>query len=69
MPVQKWDVSLSRISKDSGTIQVALPAIVARALLEKGYNRAEVTVTEDGILIMPYKSEGPKKDSSIDLPF
>lgn len=53
--VQEWDVSLTRTTKaEGGPIQVALPSVVARELRERGFTRAKVRLTDDGILVVPY---------------
>lgn len=52
----EWDVGL-RVANRSGTMEVTIPKPVARSLVERGYTRARITVTEEGILVAPYKGE------------
>jgi hypothetical protein len=66
---KEWDVSL--IGKNQqGTIAVAFPMVVSRALTSAGYNRAVVTVTDDGILVRPYVSsrKSSRRGEEVQLP-
>jgi hypothetical protein len=40
-------------------VQCRFPSVLARALAERGYNRATLTVTEEGLLLKPYRSDSP----------
>ena len=40
----------------SGTLQVTVPAMVGRQLLEAGFLSADLFVTEEGLLFVPSRS-------------
>lgn len=64
--MDKWDVSLG---KDAAQVTVHLPAPLGKALRSREYNRAEVTVTKEGLLIRPYKGTHAGRSSEvIELP-
>jgi hypothetical protein len=42
-------------------MRVNLPAALAAALTEKGYNRTMIRLTEDGILLVPFHA-GPERN-------
>lgn len=51
----------------SGT--VAIPAALYRPLSEKGYNAADLYVTDEGLLLVPCKAAAvDRKRADIDLP-
>lgn len=64
----EWDVKLTRASKRYGTLQVCVPAPVGRQLLELGLNRARVSLTEEGILLVPYRGNEKTRGATVDLP-
>jgi len=37
--------------------RVTIPAPLAQAFFDKGYDRATLTLTDEGVLLKPYKSE------------
>ena len=64
-----WDVSMRG---NRGTLQITVPIAVARALVAKGYDRAVLSLTEEGLLYKPYASEHQRRTSrsdSVELPF
>lgn len=63
-----FDMAL--VSHPSGTVVVMIPASVGRALREKGFNRAVVEVTDEGILLRPYRRDAgvKRRDVVADLP-
>jgi hypothetical protein len=69
---QSWDTALSRRSQNPGgrqwLVQMVFPADLSRSLLKAGYNRARLTVTEEGILLLPYRGEGQQRLAQADLP-
>ncbi len=64
-------VSLTRNNKspkDNG-IGFRFPIDIAKALIERNYNRATIEITEQGFLIKPYINEdGDSKVTATDLP-
>ena len=68
--MSEWDVAIGR----EGVVgrRIMFPRPLARGLDAKGYNRAKVRVTAEGILLVPYKSEEAAKNGaamlSADLP-
>lgn len=62
----KWDKALT--PHPSGTMYVGLPSAVGRALREQGFDRTSVEVTDEGILLRPYKSGGVKGAGAVVLP-
>jgi hypothetical protein len=51
------------------TVSVTLPAVLSRALRDKGYTRVKVEVVADGILLRPYKgAPAGRVLSEIELP-
>jgi hypothetical protein len=65
-----YDVSIRRAGGGGeGVMAVMLPAAVGRALAERGLNRARLEITDDGILVRPYRGEGKLAARSVvDLP-
>ena len=61
-----WDVALS--GKAVGNVIVSIPTAIGRPLIERGYKRARLTVTEDGILLAPYKGGKAPASTAVDLP-
>lgn len=54
---REFDVSIRRAgSKEHGTAVVSIPAYFGVPLMEAGFWRAKVTMTDAGILIRPYKA-------------
>ena len=63
----QWDVALVRHATSSGeSLMIRFPVVLARALNERGLNRARLMVTEDGILVVPFA--GLKGRSAVELP-
>jgi hypothetical protein len=55
---QIYDIALTKVkTNNSHRLVASLPVRVSLAMLERGYNRATLEITEDGILFRPYKSE------------
>ncbi|RDI73332.1 hypothetical protein Gocc_2932 [Gaiella occulta] len=70
MSVQEWDVAMTP-RKKGGPVQVVIPAPIARSLGERGYNRARVRLTGEGILYIPYRRDGVAeslRSRKVDLP-
>lgn len=67
--MDEWDISITRQNKN-GVRQISLPVSVSRALNDKGFNRAILRLTSDGILIVPYvgRKKTPQK-ATVVLPF
>jgi hypothetical protein len=71
-----WDIALSYAPTGGNSVnpsnfaRLGLPVALSRPLIERGYNRAKVTITADGILLTPYHREGSSSPpaSPIDLP-
>jgi hypothetical protein len=42
-------------------VGVTFPSPISRALIEKGYNRIKMTISEEGILIVPFIDAGTKQ--------
>lgn len=61
-----WDVALN--ARKEGNVQVVIPAAIGQTLIERGYNRARLTVTEEGILLVPYKGGKAPALTAVDLP-
>lgn len=63
----EWDVSLT---KRGDSMVVAIPSAVGRVLIARGQFRAKVSVTEAGILVVPYKHEGGarRQTRSVEVP-
>ena len=60
MSEQVWDVGLSRLQIKNGkpsTMQVVIPAAIARGLFAAGYNRTKIRITDEGLLLTPYHSD------------
>lgn len=53
--MKTWDIALSPQANKPGQMIVRMPTELARALINQGYNRATVTLTDDGILLTPYQ--------------
>lgn len=68
--LSEWDVAITRTSPRGNTMQIAIPAAVGRSLLERGFNRATLTLTEEGILLVPFRSESVHSGygGKVDLP-
>lgn len=65
----EWEIA---ISYTKNTVRFVVPIAIGRRLKENGYNRARVTLREDGILFMPYKDSsrpGTRTMTRIDLPW
>lgn len=52
-----FDIALTNHSTIKGRVGLTMPAAIGRALIAKGYNRATVTLTDEGILLRPYVAE------------
>lgn len=50
------------------SVKVNLPLALARALASEGYDRAEVFVTDEGILLKPYLSDDITGRKTLNLP-
>ncbi|MDQ3024021.1 MAG: hypothetical protein M3R04_06530 [bacterium] len=53
---EEWDVSITRPRKNGNSMQVVIPASIGVVLQERGFYRAKLTITEEGLLICPYKA-------------
>jgi hypothetical protein len=68
MSAFEWDARLTRTSNKAGTVQVAIPAVVARELVSAGYNMCRCSITPEGILLKPYRGESGRFKQRIELP-
>jgi hypothetical protein len=50
-----WDIAIYRES--NGIARIGFPRALTRALDEKGYNRVRLSITADGLLLIPYEGE------------
>ena len=50
----EWDMALT---KSGDYVVMRMPAPLSKALLERGFARAKVSVLDDGILVVPYVAE------------
>ncbi len=60
------DVALT--IRPTGQTIVTLPITIGRALVERGYNRCRIEITDDGILLHPYVSNETAKEPKATLP-
>jgi hypothetical protein len=73
MPEETWDIALRKTgTKSSPAWTYTLPVAIGRELVKRDLWRAKVTLTENGILVSPYKATPPPlrvNSQSVELPF
>ena len=70
MAERVWDIGLGKTGRTGELLCAYLPAALSRSLIA-GLFRAELTVTDKGILIQPYVAEAGKaipKGETVELP-
>jgi hypothetical protein len=69
---QSWDVAIAKSGNAKFPAScINLPASLGRAIAAKGMWRATVTVTKEGILVVPYvavRSERQNRAEIVELP-
>lgn len=63
-----WDIALTKAP--NGRIVISIPAALSGAMNERGLSRATLSVTDDGLLVVPYVAaprEGRNKQR-VELP-
>lgn len=64
-----FDAALSRNGNSQNSMQLSIPGVLGASLIERGYNRATIEVTAEGLLVKPYHSETKTRTAEkIELP-
>ena len=50
-----WDTKLGNTLGKKPMARVIFPSAISTVLIDRGYDRVTITVTEDGLLLKPYK--------------
>lgn len=70
--MNRWDVKLTKRSRDAGKpaqLLLTFPAELAAAFLARSYDRAGLTLTAAGVVLVPYASvDGAANPPAVELP-
>jgi len=54
---QQWDTKLGNTRGKPNLSRVIFPVAISKTLVEREYDRVIITITEEGLLLKPYKSD------------